>query len=221
MYEEPSKHRKEAAVLSQQGNGKTKGKIGLTCRICQKKGHFSYELKYPAPIPQYEAVVHLNVEYNAQEYNPGLHLLNLMEENPNVSINASMSGDDYYPVNTNNEDFLDNSINKESDHTLLFIHNHTFFQKGYSNPNWILLHTESSIHVIHKTSLLKNIHGLDNMTKINLYSGVFTVTHKGTLSGYGLAWFNRDDIANILSMAKATKKYLIYYGNSAGDNFIL
>ena len=59
------------------------------------------------------------------------------------------------------------------------------------------------------------------MTNIHCNDGVVNVTHKGTLYGYGLVWFNRDGVANIISMENFTKKLPIDYDSSEGDNFIL
>ena len=70
--------------------------------------------------------MHINFEDETQEYIPYLHFLNLVEYNPDASIEAIISGDDYYPVELNNGDSLANSLDKESDHALLFINNHTF-----------------------------------------------------------------------------------------------
>ena len=60
-------HRKEAPVgvyLLQKCDIKTKYKSRVTCSRFQKKGHFSYECKSPAPFPRYEAVVHINAKDN-------------------------------------------------------------------------------------------------------------------------------------------------------------
>ena len=47
------------------------------------------------------------------------------------------------------------------------------------------------------------------------------VTHMGTLPGYGLVWYNEDDIAKILYMENVIKKYPVFYDRNAGDKFIL
>ena len=113
-----------------------------------------------------------------------------MEYNPDASIEAIISGDKYLPVELKNGDSLADSIDKESDHALLLINNHTFFQKGSINSNWILLDTGSSIEMFCNPSLLNNIHRLEKMTNIHYNAGVVTVTHKGALHGHGLVWFN-------------------------------
>ena len=59
------------------------------------------------------------------------------------------------------EDTLDN----ECDHDVAF--SHTFLQKGYNNPNWILLDTGSSIYVFGNPRLLADIHKLAQSTKIH------------------------------------------------------
>ena len=72
-------------------------------------------------------MVHINLESEFQEDIPDFNFLNLVEENPDASIEAIIFGGDYYPVELNNGDSLVNSLEKESDHALLFIHNQTFF----------------------------------------------------------------------------------------------
>ena len=144
-----------------------------------------------------------------------------MEYNPDASIEAIISGDDYYPVELNNGDSLANSLDKESDHALLLINNHTFFQKGSINSNWILLDTGSSIEMFCNPSLLNNIHRLEKMTNINCNAGFVNVSNKVALPGYGLVWFNIYGITNILSMENSTNKFPITYDSIAGDKFIL
>ena len=85
-------------------------------------------------------MAHLNIKYNTQpsdtpEEVPYFHFINLVEENPDASIEARIFGHDNYPVETNYEYYLANSLDEEGDHALLFINNHIFFQKGSINPN--------------------------------------------------------------------------------------
>ena len=129
-------------------------------------------------------MVHMNVEDNTPEYIPDFHFPKMAEENLSASIKARMFGDHDFSVETNNEDSLADSLNKESDKGLLFIHNHTLFQKGYINPNWILLEMGSSIEMFCNIILLKNIHRMGNMTKIHCTAEVVNITHKGTIPGY-------------------------------------
>ena len=165
--------------------------------------------------------MHLNLESKSQKDIPDFHFLNLVEENPYASIEEIISRDDYYPVELNNGYSLNDSLYEERNHALLFIHNHTFFQKKSINSNWILLDTGSSIDVFWNPSLLNNIHRLDKMTNIHCNTGVFTIDNKGARPGYGIVWFNRDGITNILLMENSTKKFTITYNISTGDNLIL
>ena len=133
-----------------------------------------------------EAVVHLNLEGESQEDIPDFHFLNLVGKNPDASIEASNFGDDYYPVELNYGESLINSLYKESNHALLFIHSRTFFQKGYINTNWILLDMSYHIDVFYNPSQLKKIHRLENRMNIHCNAGVVNVAHKKTLPGNGL-----------------------------------
>ena len=89
---------------------------------------------------------------------PIFTIFNMVEENLDASIEASMFGDDEYPVETNDEYSLANILDEESDHALFFIHNHTLFQKGSINPNWNLLDKGSYNDVFCNPNLLNNIH---------------------------------------------------------------
>ena len=132
-----------------------------------------------------------------------------------------MCGDDYYPVEINYGESLADSLDEDSNHALLLIHSHTFFQKGSINPNCILLYTWSSIGVFCNPILLENIHRSDRMKNIHFNDGVVKVIQKGTLPEYGLVWFNRDGINHIISMVNDTRKLSITYDSSAGEKFIL
>ena len=59
------------------------------------------------------------------------------------------------------------------------------------------------------------------MTKIHCNTGFVDANQKGTITGYGIVWFNRNGIANIISMANSAKKFPITYDRNAGDKFIL
>ena len=65
------------------------------------------------------------------------------------------------------------------------------------------------------------MHRSDNVMKIHCNTGVVDITHKVKLPGYGLVWFNRYGIANILSMENTTKNSPVTYEISAGDKFTL
>ena len=59
----PNTHKRDCCIIPgserrQQKNDKSR----VTYNICQKKGHFSYECKSSAPVPQDEEVLHLNVK---------------------------------------------------------------------------------------------------------------------------------------------------------------
>ena len=68
-------------------------------------------------------MVHLNIDDKTPKEVPYFYFVNLVEENPYHLWRN-------YPIKTNDEDSLVDSLNKERDHTLVLIHNQTFFQKG-------------------------------------------------------------------------------------------
>ena len=148
------------------------------------------------------------------------HFINLVEDKPDTYIAEIMFGYDDYPVEPNNGNSLADSIDEDSNHALLFIHNKNFFQNGTINTDWILLYTVYSIDDFCNPILQKNIHRSENTTKIHCNSGFVNFNHKGTIPGYGLVLFNRYGIFNIISMENATKKPPISYDSSAGENLI-
>ena len=147
-----------------------------------------------------------------------------MEHNPDATIEAYMFGN--ADALSNQCDSINDILNDDFKHELLFVHattryNHMFLQKGSINPNWILLDMGFSIDVFNNPYLLKDINKSEITTKIHCKSGVVHVTHMGTITGYGMVWYNKDDIANILSMGNSTKKYHVSYKSDSGEKFII
>ena len=84
-------------------------------------------------------MAHINAQDNTQpsetlEEVPYLHFLNLVEANPDTSIEVHMFRHDVSPVETNNGDYLTDILDKEGDHDRIFIHNKKLLQKGSIKP---------------------------------------------------------------------------------------
>jgi hypothetical protein len=57
--------------------------------------------------------------------------------------------------------------------------------------------------------------------KVHCNAGTKIVKHVATLNNYGTVWFNKDGIANILSMSLVKKKFPVRYDSAVGDQFIV
>jgi hypothetical protein len=75
------------------------------------------------------------------------------------------------------------------------------------DPNWILLDNQLTIDVFYNSAMLQNIHVSSSYMNIHCNAGVTTMNLVGDLAGYGEAWFHKDGIANILSLARVEEKY--------------
>jgi len=73
------------------------------------------------------------------------------------------------------------------------------------DPNWILLDSQSTISIFHNRNMLTNIRCSDR-TLHALTNGGHQVSNMiGDFPNLGEVWFNKDLIANILSLAKVCK----------------
>jgi hypothetical protein len=52
-------------------------------------------------------------------------------------------------------------------------------------------------------------------------AGVTTTNLIGDLPGYGTVWYHRDGIANILSLARVTKKHRVTFDSHNGNSFTI
>ena len=84
------------------------------------------------------------------------------------------------------------------------------------DPNWIILDSASTVHMIREKIFLKNIRPAKDPNGCTVHSnGGITVTHQeGDFPGIGTVWYDPTSIANVLSLAKVVQRYRVTQDSS-------
>ena len=91
-------------------------------------------------------------------------------------------------------------------------------------PNtWLLLDSQSTIHLITNPELLSNIRTASATMAVNCNAGVSHTNQEGDLLGFeqDTAWYYPRGIANVVSLALAQQHYRVVYDSQHGNAFKL
>ena len=93
---------------------------------------------------------------------------------------------------------------------------HVFVHLPYLNANWILLDTQSTVHIFFNKALLTGIVSVSEHESLTCYSnGGSQETHKkADFDPFGSVWYNPEALANILSFAIIADHYPVTYVQS-------
>ena len=88
-------------------------------------------------------------------------------------------------------------------------------QKGVRKmikPGWLLMDNQYTVYVFSNPQLLHNIlHARRRYITINCNARKHWFSKESTLKGYGIMWFDKGAIANILSFRRIREKYPVSY----------
>ena len=85
-------------------------------------------------------------------------------------------------------------------------------------PTWILLDTQSNCDIFNNKRMLSSIYSVEGPGMLLQSNGGFIKTHKmGELEGYGSVWYNKQSLANILSLANVRKKFRVTLETGPSD----
>ena len=89
------------------------------------------------------------------------------------------------------------------------------FEDRYNGlkDSWILLDTQSNCDIFHNKRLLTNIVKVEGPGMVLKSNGnnMLRTNKMGEVKGYGRVWYNKDSLANILSLANVRKKFRITF----------
>ena len=103
-------------------------------------------------------------------------------------------------------------------HTPVAMHNST---RRAVPLTWILLKSQSTVDLIENPRILVNIRKVwvEDAIRVHFNNGFKIVERVGDLPGYGTVWYEPTGIANVFSMSRATKKFLVVFDSKGGNFF--
>lgn len=79
----------------------------------------------------------------------------------------------------------------------------------------------STVDLFCDPRMLTNIRKVAQGMRIQCNAGFKTVSHMGSLAGYGDVWFDPTAVANILSLGRVAKRYKVTFDSEGEEGFIL
>jgi hypothetical protein len=79
------------------------------------------------------------------------------------------------------------------------------------DKNWIILDNCSTTDIFCNRKILSNIRDADTTLKIHCNAGSKVIRKVGTLHNYGMVWYSKDAISNILSLAQVEDRFPVKY----------
>ena len=148
-----------------------------------------------------------------EQYSPSISNSNFQEA-INLYMDASTSPVDGTSLDTTDFsiDFCCTGVGVEAP-TLEQNYDHIFTHVAHIDSNWVLLDTQSTVHLFKPSNLLTNIHTVNDGSCLTCYSngGSQRSDQQGCFSTFGTVWCNPDAIANILSFAIVSDVFPIDY----------
>ena len=108
-------------------------------------------------------------------------------------------------------DFCCCTLSSTSNTNLTQNFDHIFSHIGHLDSNWILLDTQSTVHLFKSSRLVTNIQSASDGSTLTCFSngGSHDSSLEGIFGDFGTVWHNPDAIANILSFASVSDKFQI------------
>ena len=168
----------------------------MTCRNCTKKGHI--EAFCPDATPSTT-----NVQDGKE----------IHEEAAAQLMDGIKMGDE-------NEDYYaDLFLCEDQEHRSVSFQLKDGINGGRIPKDWVLLDSQSTTDAFSNPALLTNIHEVRGSLMIHTQAGKAVTKLHGTVPGYGEVWFCPDGIANILSLARVAKTWLVTFNSTNGNHF--
>jgi hypothetical protein len=175
--------------------------IKMTCRNCNKKGHIAAF----CGDDKTKSIEH-TADANVQE-----------GQVDGEAAQQPLDGSQL--ANENEEYYADLFLCKEQKHTSASFRLKDGINGGRIPKDWILLDSQSTTDAFSNPKLPRDMHEVRGSLTIHAQAGKAVTKLRGTVPGYGEAWFCPDGIANILSLARVAKSRLVTFDSANGNHF--
>jgi len=98
---------------------------------------------------------------------------------------------------------------------------HCTFAQGVALKDLILLDSDSTDTIFCNPKYVKNIRQAESTLELGTNGGPLVSNQICDIPDLGKAWFNKDSIANIISLAHMTSKYKVTYNSEKEKAFLV